>query len=89
MRQDRSGVRRNLSPNGWWHCRLGSGVWRAYRRGNPCSEATVTKARQMASDKDKKRKPRPKCNICGGFLTTDGRCPKVFWDDYAGANEHE
>lgn len=28
------------------------------------------------------------CVYCGRFLSRDGRCPKVFYDDYAGAWEH-
>ena len=28
------------------------------------------------------------CSFCGRFVDKNGRCPKVFYDDYAGAWEH-
>jgi hypothetical protein len=41
---------------------------------------------------DQTRKPRLKprnCSVCGRFLRRDGKCPKVIWDYYNGAWEHE
>ena len=34
-------------------------------------------------------RPKPRnCAFCGRFLNKQGRCPKGFYDDYAGAWEH-
>ncbi len=31
---------------------------------------------------------RKRCETCGRFLTKDGRCVKVSWDDWNGGWEH-
>ena len=28
------------------------------------------------------------CPVCGRFVRSDGRCVKLFWDDYHGAWDH-
>lgn len=29
-----------------------------------------------------------RCAICGRFVSNEGHCKQVFWDDYTGAWEH-
>jgi hypothetical protein len=45
----------------------------------------VVRALRKKAESETKRK---NCQWCGRFVNTEGRCPKIFYDDYSGGWEH-